>query len=87
MGKLLETPAIEVKTRSQNRRKELDDKEREQVEFLNKCRNLAQSVIPGLAEVDTDKPLEKSYQLFKSMVSALQTQMQNTREEKKEETA
>ena len=37
-------------------------------------------------EVDTDKPLEKAYQLFESMVSALHVQMQNTREEKKEET-
>ena len=43
-------------------------------------------MIPGSTEVDTDNPLEKSYQLFESMVSALQTQMQNTREEKKEET-
>ena len=37
-------------------------------------------------EADTDKPLEKAYQLFESMVSALQVQMQNTREEQKEET-
>ena len=73
LGQLLETLAIEAKTRSQSRRKELDDNEREQVEFLNKCRNLAQSMIPGPIEVDTDKPLEKAYQLFESVVSALQT--------------
>ena len=60
LGQLLETLAIEAKTRSQNRRKDFDDNEKEQVEFLNKCRNLVQSVIPGLIEVDTDKPLEKS---------------------------
>ena len=42
-------------------------------------------VIPGPAEVDTDKPLEKSYQLFESMVLALQAQIQDTKEEQKEE--
>ena len=83
LGQLLETLAIEVKTRIQTRCKELDDNEREQVEFLIKCRDLAQSVILGSTEVDIDKLLEKSYQLFESMVSALQTRMQNTREEKK----
>ena len=86
LGQLLETLDIKEKTRSQNRRKELDDTERQQVEFLTKCRNLAQSMILGSTKVDTDKPLEKSYQLFESMVSTLHTQMQNTREEKKEET-
>ena len=79
LGQLLETLAIESKTRNQNRRKELDDNEREQVEFLNKCKNLAQYLILGPVEVDTNKSLEKSFQLFKSVVSALQTQMQNTR--------
>ena len=43
-------------------------------------------VIPGPTEVDTNKPLEKSYQLFESMVSALQEQIQDTKEEQKEET-
>ena len=87
LGQLLERLAIEAKTRSQSRRKELDDNEREQVKFLNKCRTLVQSVIPRLTEVDTDKPLEKSYHLFESMVSVLQTQLQNTKEEQKEETS
>ena len=61
LGQLLETLAIKAKTRSQTRRKELDDTKKEQVEFLVKCRNLAQSVIPGPMEANTDKPLEKSY--------------------------
>ena len=78
MGKLLETLDIEAKTRSQKRCKDLDDNDREQVKFLNKCRNLAQSMIPGPTEVDTENPLEKSYQLFESMVLALQAQMKNT---------
>ena len=43
-------------------------------------------MIPRPIEVDTDKPLEKSYQLFESMVLTLHIQMQNTREEQKEET-
>ena len=83
LGQLLETLAIEAKKRSQTRWKELDDTKREQVEFLIKWRNLAQFVISGPMEVDTDKPLEKSYQLFESVVSALHIQMQYTREEKK----
>ena len=47
LGQILETLAIKSKTRSQTRCKELDDIEKEQVEFLLKCRNLAQFVIPG----------------------------------------
>ena len=85
LGQLLETMAIEAKTRSQTRCKELEDNEREQVKFLNKCRNLAQSMIPGPTEVITNKLLEKAYQLFESVVSELQTHMQNTKEKKKEE--
>ena len=46
-----------------------------------------QSVIPGPTKVDTDKPLEKAYQLFESVVSMLQAQMQDTRDEQKEEIA
>ena len=64
--------AIEAKTRSQTRCKEIDDTEKEQVEFLLKCKNLTQSVIPGPMEVDIDKPLEKAYQLFESVVPTLQ---------------
>ena len=72
LGKLLKTLDIKAKTRSQNRRKELDDKKKEQVEFLNKCRNLVQTVLLGPIEDNTDKPLEKSYQLFERVVSMLQ---------------
>ena len=61
LGQLLETLAIKEKTRSHTRCKELNDTEKEQVEFLLKCRNLAQSMIPGPMEADTDKPLEKEY--------------------------
>ena len=71
LGQLLETLAIEAKTRSQTRCKELNDNEKEQVKFLLKCRNLAQSLILGSTEVDTNKQLERSYQLFESMVSSL----------------
>ena len=75
LGQLLETLAVEAKTRSQHIREDLDNKEKEQVEFLNKCRNLVQSVILGPVEVNTDKPLERDYQLFESVVSALQEQI------------
>ena len=43
-------------------------------------------VISGPVEVDIDKPLERAYQLFESMVSTLQAQIQDTKEEQKEET-
>ena len=79
--------ASEEKTRSEQRNKELKDKNREQVEFLDKCRNLAQSIMSSPIEVDTDKPLERVYQLFESMVSALHAHIQETKEEQKEETA
>ena len=83
LGQLLENLATEAKTRSQIRRKELDDIENEQAEFLSKCRNLAQSIIPGPMEVGTDKPLKKAYQLFESVVATLQVHIQNTKEDKK----
>ena len=40
----------------------------------------------GPTEIDTDKPLERVYQLFESMVLTLQVHIQET-EEQKEETA
>ena len=43
-------------------------------------------MIPGPIEVDTDKPLERAYQLFESVVSMLQAHIQETKEEQKEET-
>ena len=86
LGQLLEALAVEAKTRNQHRCKDLDNKEKKQVNFLNKCKNLVQSVILGPIEVDTDKPLEISYQLFESMVLVLQEQIQDTKEEQKEET-
>ena len=79
--------ATEAKTRSQIRRNEIDDIENEQVEFLSKCRNLAQTIIPGPMEEETNKPLEKAYQLFESVVATLQVHTQNTKEDKKEQTS
>ena len=87
LGQLLKTLASEAKTRSEQRNKELNDTNAEQVEFLDKCRHLAQPVMPGPIEVDTDKPLERVYQLFESMVLKLQAHIQETKEEQKEETA
>ena len=86
LGQLLKTLASEAKTRSEQRNKELQDKNAEQVEFLNKCRNLAQSVMSGPIEIDTDRPFERAYQLFESMVLTLQAHIQETKEEQKEET-
>ena len=41
LGQLLKTLESEAKTRSEQRNKELKDKNVEQIKFLNKCRNLA----------------------------------------------
>ena len=71
MGQLLKNLAKEAKTRTERKTKELTDKNTEQVEFLDKCRTLAQSVIPGPIEVDTDRPLERAYHPFESMVSTI----------------
>ena len=81
LGQLLETLATKSKTRIQIKHKELNEIENEQVKFLSKCRNLAQSIIPGPMEAGTDKPLEKSYQLFESVVVTLRVHIQNTKEE------
>ena len=43
--------------------------------------------MPGPVEVDINKLLKRAYQLFGIMVSALQAQIQETKEEQKEETA
>ena len=72
MGQLLKTLAKEAKTRTERKTKELIDKNTEQVEFLDKCRTLAQSVIPDPIEIGIDRPLERVYQLFESMVLTLQ---------------
>ena len=85
LGQLLKTLASEEKMRGEQRNKEPEDKNEEQVEFLNKCRNLAQSVMPGPIEVDIGKSLEMAYQLFESIVSALQAHIQETKEEQKKE--
>ena len=86
LGQLLEILATKEKTRSQSRRQQLDDSKNEQVEFLSKCRKLVQTVIPGPLEADTNKPFEKAYQLFESMVSTLQSHLLNTKEDEKEDT-
>ena len=61
VDQILGTLAKEAKTRANKKRKELTNKDTEQVEFLGKCRTLAQSVIPGLIEVDIDRLLERAY--------------------------
>ena len=43
--------------------------------------NLTQTVLPGATETDTNKPLERAYQLLKIIVSNLNTQLQTKKEE------
>ena len=87
VGQLLKTLAKESKRRTTTLRKQLRDKETEEVEFLGKCRSLAQSVVPGPVEDATDRPLERAYQLFEGMVSTIQTHLKETKTGQKEETA
>ena len=87
MGQLLESLTTETPTRSNTRREQLDSTKKEQIEFLSNCRSLIQIVILGPIEANTDKPLEKSYQSFESVVSTLQTHLQNTKGYQKEETS
>ena len=86
LGQLLDTLATEAATRRKTKREQLDSIKKEQIEFLSNCRNLIQTFILGPIEADTDKPLEKAYQLFESVVSTLQAQLQLTKEDQKEET-
>ena len=81
LGQILESLAIEESTRSQSRWEQLDNIKKEKIEFLSNCRNLIQTIILGPVEVDNDKPLEKLYQVFESVVSTLQAHLQLTKED------
>ena len=87
VGQLLKTVAKESKKRADRKTKELVAKNAEEVKFLGRCRALAQMVIPGPLEIETDRPLERAYQLFEGMVSTIQTHRQETKTEQQEETA
>ena len=87
VGQLLKIVAKESKKRTDRKNKELVAKNAEEVEFLGRCRALAQMVIPSPLKVDTDRPLERAYHLFEGMVSTIQTHRQETKAEQKEETA
>ena len=87
IGQILKTLAKESKRRTTTLRKQLRDKETEEVEFLDKCRSLVQSIVPGPVEVATYQPLERAYQIFVGMVSTIQTHLKETKAEQKEETA
>ena len=53
VGQLLNTLAKESKRRTTRLRQQLKDKETEEVEFLDKCRSLVQTVNPGTVEAAT----------------------------------
>ena len=86
LDQLLGTLTTEAATRSKTRREQIDSIKIEKIEFLSNCRNLIQAIIPGPIEADTNKPLEKAYQLLENVVSTLQAQLQLTKEDQKEET-
>ena len=87
LGQLLKTLTTEAAVRNQTKQEQIDNTKKEEIEFLTKCRNLIQTIIPRPLEADTDKPLEKAYQLLESMVSTLQSHLQNTKEDQIKETS
>ena len=86
VGQLLNTLAKDSKRRTTRLRKQLADKETQEVEFLDKCRSLVQTVAPGPIDTATDRPLDRAYQLFEGLVSTVQTHFHETKAGKKEET-
>ena len=77
----------EATMRNKNRKEHIEKLEAKQLEFLTKCGNLTQTILPGEKEAETNKPLERSYQLLESVMSNLQTRLQTKKDEKKEETS
>ena len=73
LEQILEALNKEAATRNQSRREKIEKIQAYQVEFLTKCRNLTQTVLPRITETNTDKPLERAYQLLDNVVSNLQT--------------
>ena len=81
----MEALTKEVATRNQRRQEQLEKLKEKQVEFLTKCRKLTQTILPGTTDTntDTDKPLERAYQLLESVMSNLHIQMQDKKDEQK----
>ena len=77
----------ESKLRKERRHAQIEKLKTEQMEFLTRCRDLAQKVILIPEGADTDKPLDHAYKLFESVVSSLQTQLQEKKEENIEHTS
>ena len=71
MDQLLEALNKEAKIKKERKQEQIEKLKSQQLEFLTKCRNLAPKLIPGAEETDTDKPLERAYQLLESVVSNL----------------
>ena len=73
LDRLLEAITKEASTRNRTKQERIEKMKADEVEFLTKCRNLTQIVIPWMAKTDTDieKPLEREYQLLESVMSNL----------------
>ena len=71
MGQLLGALMQEATTRIQNQKEQREKLKEEQVKFLIKCRNLTHIVVLEENETDTDKPVERAYQLLESVVSKI----------------
>ena len=64
MDLVVEALSKESRLRKEIRKKQIEKLKIEQTEFLARFQDLERQFIPVLKGVDTDKPLEKSYQLF-----------------------
>ena len=56
----------------EKRKEQLQKINTEETKFLTNCENMARHFITIMKWVNTHKPLEKSYQLFESVVSKIQ---------------
>ena len=81
LDRLLEALIKESRERTEIRHALIEKFKEEQFEFLTKYKDLVQQVVLVLQEVDIDKSLDQAYRLFESVVSSLQAQLQEKKEE------
>ena len=77
---LVDTINKESRIRREKRKEQIEKIKTKHDEFLTKCENKAKQFISILEGVETDKPLDKAYQIFVSVVSKFQAQLQERKE-------
>ena len=65
---LVEALNRESRLRKERMKEQIEKLKTKPTEFITRCQDLARQVIPVPEGVDTNRPLEKSYQLFESVM-------------------